>query len=102
MCNVSSTTAVIDFVDGYMIYDLTIVHNVDEAAVETKMSLCKQTMSELFDVSRLTNDPILHLPYWPPIPTKIPGDCLKFKRKSREYPQGHVLTYHLWFIQFLG
>ena len=30
---------------------------------------------ELPDVSKLTNDPILHNPYWPPVPTTIPGDC---------------------------
>ena len=51
---------------------------------------------ELPDVSKLTNDPILHNPYWPPIPTKIHGDCPKFEVKSGEDPQAHVMTYHLW------
>lgn len=51
---------------------------------------------ELHDVSRLTNDPILHLPYWSPIPTKILSDCPKFEGKPNEDPQAHVMTYHLW------
>ena len=53
-------------------------------------------MLELPDVSKLTNDPILHNLYWPPVQTKIPGDCPKFEGKSREDPQVHVMTYHLW------
>ena len=51
---------------------------------------------ELPDVSKLTNDPILHNPYWPPVPTKIPGYCPKFDGKAGEDPQAHVMTYHLW------
>ena len=51
---------------------------------------------ELPDVSRLTNDPILHSPYWPLVPSKIPSDCLKFDGKAKEDPQAHVMTYHLW------
>ena len=51
---------------------------------------------ELSDVSKLTNDPILHNPYWPPVPTKIPGDCPKFEGKAGEDPQAHVMMYHLW------
>lgn len=42
---------------------------------------------ELPVVLRLTNDPILHSSYWPLVPTKIPGDCQKFKGKSEEEPQ---------------
>jgi len=51
---------------------------------------------ELPDVSKLTNDPILHHPYWPLVPTKIPGDCPKFEGRANEDPQAHVMTYHLW------
>lgn len=53
-------------------------------------------MLELLDVSKLTNDPILHNPYWPPVPTKIPSDCPKIEGKPGEDPQTHVMTYHLW------
>jgi hypothetical protein len=57
---------------------------------------------ELPDVSRLTNDPILHSPYWPPVPTKIPSDCPKFEGKAKEDPQAHVMTYHLMvLLQFI-
>lgn len=48
------------------------------------------------DVSKLTNDHIFHSPYWPPVPTKIPSDFPKFEGKSKEDPQAHVMTYHLW------
>ena len=51
---------------------------------------------ELLDVSKLTNDPILDNPYWPPVLTKILGDCPKFEGKAGEDPQAHVMTYHLW------
>jgi len=51
---------------------------------------------ELPGMSKLTNDPILRNPYWPPISTKIPGDCPKFDSKAGEDPQAHVMTYHLW------
>lgn len=51
---------------------------------------------ELPDMLRLTNDPILHSPYWPLVPTKSPGDCPKFEGKFGEDPQAHVMTYHLW------
>lgn len=51
---------------------------------------------ELPDVSKLKNDPILHDPQWPPVPTKIPSDCPKFDGKAGEDPQAHVMMYHLW------
>ena len=51
---------------------------------------------EFPDVSKLTNDLILHNPYWPPVPTKVPGDRPKFEGKVGEDPQAHVMTYNLW------
>lgn len=51
---------------------------------------------ELLDVSHLMNDPILHLPYWPPVSSKILSDCQMFDGKAKEDPQAHVMTYHLW------
>lgn len=51
---------------------------------------------ELSDIYKLTNDLILHNPYWPLVPTKVPGDCPKFEGKAGEDPQAHVMTYHLW------
>lgn len=52
---------------------------------------------KLLDVSRLTNDPILHSPYSPSVPSKIPSDCPKFEGKVKEDPQAHMMTYRLWF-----
>ena len=41
---------------------------------------------ELSNVSKLTNDLILHNPYWPPVPTNVLGDCPKFEGKAGEDP----------------
>lgn len=57
---------------------------------------CHSWLHWNFHVSRLTNDPILHSPYWPPIPSKILSDCPKFEGETKEDPQTHVMIYHLW------
>jgi hypothetical protein len=51
---------------------------------------------DLPDLSRILNDPILHSPYWPVIPAKLPSDIPKFDNQSREDPNNHVMTFHLW------
>jgi len=51
---------------------------------------------DLPDLTRLTNDPINYLPFWPPMPSKLPSDIPKFEGKSGEDPSNHVMTYHLW------
>jgi hypothetical protein len=51
---------------------------------------------DLPDLSRLTNDPILHAPFWPTIPAKLPSDIPKFDGKPGEDPNNHVMTFHLW------
>ena len=48
------------------------------------------------DLDRLTNDPICHQDFWPPMPTKLPLDIPKFEGKARECPQNHIMTFHLW------
>jgi hypothetical protein len=50
----------------------------------------------LSDLSRLTNDPILHSPFWPVIPAKLPSDILKFDGKHGEEPNNHIMNFHLW------
>jgi hypothetical protein len=50
----------------------------------------------ILDLSWLTNDPILHYPFWPVIPAKLPSDILKFDDKPREDPNNHVMTFHFW------
>lgn len=51
---------------------------------------------EFPDVSCLTNDPILHSPYWRLMPSNILSDCAMFDGKAKEDPQAHVMTYYLW------
>ena len=53
---------------------------------------------ELSDLSKLTNDPILHHPTWPLIPVKIPTDIPKFEGKTGDDPSSHITTYHLWCV----
>jgi hypothetical protein len=48
------------------------------------------------DLSKLTNDPILHDPTWPAMPTKLPSDIPKFEGKAGDDPANHVMTFHLW------
>jgi hypothetical protein len=49
------------------------------------------------NLTKLMNDPILHDPTWPNIPTKLPSDIPKFEGKPWEDPTNHVMTFHLWF-----
>ena len=48
------------------------------------------------NLARLTNDPIYHQTFWPPMPTKIPSDIPKFEGKVGECPQNHIMMFHLW------
>jgi hypothetical protein len=50
----------------------------------------------IHDLTKLTNDPILHDATWPNMPTKFPSDILKFEGKLGEDPTNHVMTFHLW------
>ena len=50
----------------------------------------------LLDFPLLTNGPIHHQTYWPPMPTKLPSDIPKFEGKAGEFPQNHIMTFHLW------
>jgi hypothetical protein len=47
------------------------------------------------DLNKLTNDPILHNPTWPTMPTKLPSDILKFDGKLGDDPTNHIMTFHL-------
>jgi hypothetical protein len=48
------------------------------------------------NLPKLTNDPILHDPTWPNMPTKLPLDIPKFEGKPREDSTNHVMNFHLW------
>jgi hypothetical protein len=54
------------------------------------------TILHILDLSHLENDPILQTPFWPAIPAKLPLEILKFDEKHMEYPNKHVMTFHLW------
>jgi hypothetical protein len=47
-------------------------------------------------LSWLKNDPILHFPFSPVIPAKLPSDITKFYGKPHEDPNNHVMEFHLW------
>jgi hypothetical protein len=47
-------------------------------------------------LSKLMNEPVIHDPTWPPVPTKLPSDIPKFKGKNGEDLGDHVTTFHLW------
>ena len=48
------------------------------------------------DLAQLTNNPIRHQTFWPPMPTKLPSDIPKFEGKEGECPQNHIMTFNLW------
>lgn len=50
---------------------------------------------DFHDLSRLTNDLLLYLPYWSTIPTNFPSDIPKFEGKLGEDPSNHVMTYNI-------
>ena len=53
---------------------------------------------ELFDLSKLTNNSILHHPSWLPVSVKISTNIPKFEAKIGENPVTHITTYHLWCV----
>lgn len=48
------------------------------------------------DLCRLTNDPLMYLPFLPTIPIKFPSDIPMFEGNLGKDPSNHVITYHLW------
>lgn len=55
-------------------------------------------MLDIFNLYKLTNDPIYHNLVWSPIPHKIPIDIPKFEGKYGEDLGTHITTYHLWCV----
>jgi hypothetical protein len=51
----------------------------------------------ILDLTKLTNDLILHDATWTNMPTKLPSDIPKFEGKPGEDHVNHVMTLHLWF-----
>jgi hypothetical protein len=50
----------------------------------------------ILDLTKITNDPVLHDPTWPTMPTKLPSNIPKFEGKARDKPTNHTTTFHLW------
>jgi len=50
---------------------------------------------DLSYLSILTNDPILHSPFWSVILAKLPFDIPKFDGKLGEDPNNHIMTFHM-------
>jgi hypothetical protein len=55
------------------------------------------TSLNILDLTKLTNDLILHDATFPNMPTEFPSDTLNFERKLGEDPTNYVMTFHLWF-----
>ena len=47
------------------------------------------------NLTKLMNDPVAHLPQWPPITTKLPSNIPNFEGNPREDPSNHIMTFHL-------
>ena len=48
------------------------------------------------DISKLTNDTIVHNLSWPHMAVKLPLYIPKFEGKQAEDPGNHVMIFHLW------
>jgi hypothetical protein len=72
-------------------------HTMDGTNPTSNIPMPYLTLLNIPYLTRLMNDPILHDPTWPNMPTKLPSDILKFEGKPWEDPANHVMTFHLWF-----
>jgi hypothetical protein len=50
----------------------------------------------IVDLTKLTNDTILHDATWSNMPTKFSSNIPKFEGKPMEDPANHFMTFHLW------
>jgi hypothetical protein len=50
----------------------------------------------ILDLTKLTNDPILHNLTWPTMSTKLPLDIPEFEGKLGDDPTNHIMTFHSW------
>jgi hypothetical protein len=71
-------------------------HTMAEANPPPQLQMPYLASLNIPDLSKLTNDPILHDPTWPVMPTKLPSDIPKFEGKAWDDPANHVMTFHLW------
>jgi hypothetical protein len=71
-------------------------HNMAGANPNPPLQMPYLASLNIPDLTKLTNDPILHSPTWPAMPTKLPSDIPKFEGKAGDDPANHVMTFHLW------
>jgi hypothetical protein len=50
----------------------------------------------ILDLTKLTNDPILHNPTWPAMQPNFHQTYQSLKGKAGDDPANHVMTFHLW------
>ena len=80
------------------VYSFQNVGNPSHSGWNSQGPLCLPFLETLnfLDLSKLTNDPIRYSSSWPPVPTKLPSNILKFEGKTGEDLADHVTTFHLW------
>jgi hypothetical protein len=71
-------------------------HTMAGANPSTPLQMPYLASLNISDLTKLTNDPILHDTTWPAMPTKLPSDIPKFEGKAGDDPANHVMTFHLW------
>jgi hypothetical protein len=71
-------------------------HTMAGTNIPTPLQMPYLASLNIPDLTKLTNDPILHDATWPAMPTKLPSDIPKFEGKAGDDPANHVMTFHLW------
>jgi len=51
----------------------------------------------ILDLTKITNEPILHDTSLSPMSTKIPSNIPKFDGKMGEDMENNVMTFHIWY-----
>jgi hypothetical protein len=73
-----------------------LTHTMDGANPPPNIPFPYLASLNIPDLTKLTNDPILHYATWPNMHTKLPSDIPKFEGKPGEDLANHVMNFHLW------
>jgi hypothetical protein len=71
-------------------------HNMAGTNIPTPLQMPYLSSLNILNLTKLTNDPILHDATWPAMPTKLPSNIPKFEGKAGDDPANHVMTFHIW------
>jgi hypothetical protein len=71
-------------------------HTMAGTSIPTPLQMPYLASLNIPDLTKLTNDPILHDTAWPAMPTKLPSDIPKFEGKAGDDLANHVMTFHIW------